>query len=56
MFSLDKRLNEIRDKKTEERAKNEEEIKKTDKEIDNLVYKIYGISEEERKLIEEQTQ
>ena len=31
----------------------EEEIKKIDTEIDDLVYKIYGITEEEKKVIEE---
>jgi type II restriction/modification system DNA methylase subunit YeeA len=31
----------------------EEKIKKTDAEIDELVYKIYGITEEEKKIIEE---
>jgi len=53
MLSLNKRLNEIGDKKTDERARIEEEIKKTDAEIDELVYKIYGITEEEKKVIEE---
>ncbi len=53
MLSLNKRLNEIGDKKTDERARIEEEIKKTDAEIDELVYKIYDITEEERKIIEE---
>ncbi len=53
MLALNKRLNEIGDKKTDERARIEEEIKRTDAEIDELVYKIYGITEEERKIIEE---
>ncbi|MBE0519412.1 N-6 DNA methylase [Candidatus Bathyarchaeota archaeon] len=52
MLSLNKRLNEIGDKLTDERAKIEEEIRKTDAEIDELVYKIYGISEAEKKIIE----
>jgi len=47
-----KRLNEMGDKKTDERARIEEEIKKTDKEIDELVYKVYGIAEEEKEIIE----
>jgi len=47
------RLKEIGDKKTDERAKIEEEIKKTDRETDELVYKLYGITEEEKKIIEE---
>ena len=53
MLSLNKRLNEIGDKKTDERAEIKEEIKHTDNEIDKLVYKIYGITEEEKKIIEE---
>lgn len=53
MFSLHKRLNEIGDKQTDERKRIEEEIKKTDAEIDELVYKLYGITEEEKKIIEE---
>lgn len=36
-----------------ERAKIEEEIKKTGAEIDGLVYRIYGITDEEKKIIEE---
>ena len=53
MLSLNKRLNEIGDKKTDERARIEEEIKKPDVEIDELVYQIYSITEEEKKIIEE---
>jgi len=53
MLSLNKRLNEIGDKKTDERQRIEEEIKKTDAEIDELVYRLYGITEEEKKIIEE---
>jgi len=53
MISINKRLNEIGNKKTVEREKIEEEIKKTDKEIDEIVYKLYGITEEEKKIIEE---
>ena len=49
---LNKRLNEMGDKKTDERARIEEEIKKTDKEIDELVYKLYDLTEEEKKIIE----
>jgi len=50
---LNKRLNEIGDKKTDERQRVEEEIKKTDAEIDELVYKLYGITKSENKIIEE---
>lgn len=52
MLLVNKRLNEIGDKKNDARFKLEEEIKKTSKEIDELVYKIYGIEPEERKIIE----
>ncbi|MFH1977955.1 MAG: N-6 DNA methylase, partial [Candidatus Aenigmatarchaeota archaeon] len=48
-----KRLCELGDKKTDERVKIEEEIKKIDNEIDSVVYKIYGITPEEQKIIEE---
>jgi type I restriction-modification system DNA methylase subunit len=53
MLSLNKRLNEIGDKKTDERQRIEEEIKKTGAEIDELVYNLYGITESEKKIIEE---
>ncbi|HLD78939.1 hypothetical protein A3A67_00765 [Candidatus Peribacteria bacterium RIFCSPLOWO2_01_FULL_51_18] len=48
-----KRLCDFRDKKTADSAKLEEEIHKTDAEIDEEVYKLYGITEEEKKIIEE---
>ena len=53
MLSLNKRLNGIGDKLTDERTRIEEDIKKTDAEIDELVYKIYGITKDEIKIIEE---
>ena len=53
MISLKKRLNEIGGKKTSESAKLEEEIKKTDNEIDQLVYKLYGLTKEEIAIVEE---
>lgn len=53
MLSLNERLLEIGDKKTDERARLEEEIKRTDAEIDELVYELYGITDEERKIVEE---
>jgi hypothetical protein len=53
MIYLNKRLYEIGNKKTDERLRIEDEINKTDAEIDDLVYKIYGITEEEKKIIEE---
>jgi type I restriction-modification system DNA methylase subunit len=53
MISLNKRLISLGDKQTDARAKLEAEIKKTDAEIDDLVYKIYDITDKERKIIEE---
>ncbi len=53
MLSLNKRLHELKDKSTDEKAKIEAEIKKTDEDINDLVYKLYGITEEEKKIIEE---
>ena len=38
------------------RAKIEDEIKKIDSEIDDLVYKIYGITDAEKKIIESNSQ
>jgi type I restriction-modification system DNA methylase subunit len=53
MLSLNKRLNEIGDKRTDERVRIEEDIKKTDAEIDKFVYALYGLTEEEIKIVEE---
>jgi hypothetical protein len=53
MLFLNKQLNEFGDRHTDARAKLEAEIKKTDAEIDDLVYKLYGITEKEKKIIEE---
>ena len=53
MLSLHKRLNELGEMQTPERERIEEDIKKTDAEIDELVYKLYGITDEEKKIIEE---
>ena len=52
MLSLNKRLTDLGDKKTDECARIEEEVKKKDNEIDKLVYKIYGIKKTEKKIIE----
>lgn len=46
-------LSKQRIQKTSNQNKIEEEIKNTDKEIDELVYKLYSITEEEEKIIEE---
>lgn len=47
-----KRISEIGDKKTDDRAIIEEEMKKVDDKINELVYKIYGVTEEEQEIIE----
>lgn len=53
MLSLNEKLQEIGDKSTMEKEKIQKEIQKTDNEIDELVYQLYGITEEEKKIIEE---
>ena len=52
ILSLNNRLNEIGDKKTDKRAQIEDEIKKADNEIDQLVYKLYGLTKEEIAIVE----
>lgn len=52
MLSLNRQLNELSEKKTDERAKIKEEIKATDSKIDELIYDIYGITNEEKKAME----
>jgi len=52
MLFLNKRLNEFDDKITDERARIEKEIEKIDRQIDELIYKVYGITEKEQKIIE----
>ncbi|MCJ7471158.1 hypothetical protein MUO74_11830 [Candidatus Bathyarchaeota archaeon] len=52
MLSLNERLVVLGDKGTDERVRIEDEIKKTDSEIDELVYRIYGITENEKEIIE----
>ena len=52
MLSLNKKLQE-KNLSALEKQKIEQEIQKTDKEIDELVYQLYGITEEEKKIIEE---
>jgi len=53
MLSLNKKLNELGDKNTSETAKLKEEIKKTDDEINEEVYKFYSITDKEKEIIEE---
>jgi predicted nucleic acid-binding Zn-ribbon protein len=52
MLSLNERLVVLGGKTTDERARIEEEIKKTDSEIDEQVYKIYGLTEDEKAIVE----
>jgi type I restriction-modification system DNA methylase subunit len=52
ILQLNEKLLKIGDKLTDERAVIEDEIKKTDSEIDELVYRIYGITENEKEIIE----
>jgi type I restriction-modification system DNA methylase subunit len=49
---LNQQLSKFSDKKTNESAKIELEIKKTDSEIDNLVYELYGLTDREIEIVE----
>ena len=53
IFLLKKSLGKLGNKKTDEVNKIQEEIRKIDYEIDQEVYKLYGITKEEQKIIEE---
>jgi len=53
MLSLNKQLQEIGEKDKYKKQKIEENIKNTDEEINQEVYKLYGITSEEQKIIEE---
>jgi len=53
MLKLNKRLAPIRNTPCNERDELLREINRTDKEIDNLVYDLYRLTKEERKIIEE---
>ncbi len=52
ILHLNKQLLDLGDKKTEQYNKLNEEINRIDKEINELVYNIYGITEEEKKIID----
>jgi len=52
MLQLNEKLLKIGDKMTDERTRIEEDINKTDTKIDNLVYEIYGLTDAEKKIIE----
>ena len=43
----------MNNKQTDQKAQLEKEIQKLDNEIDEEVYKLYGITEEEKKIIED---
>ena len=53
MLEMNKRLVEMGEAQSTDRQRLEEEIRRTDAKIDELVYKLYGITEEEKKTIEE---
>lgn len=55
MLELNKRLAPIRNTPCNERDELMHEIRLTDRQIDNLVYDLYGLTEEERKIVEEST-
>jgi hypothetical protein len=55
MLELNKRLAPIRNTPCNERDELHSEIERTEKEIDNLVYDLYGLSAEEIKTIEDNT-
>lgn len=52
MLKLNEKLLSLKGKHTDEGARIEQEIAETDAKIDQLVYKLYGITEEEKKIIE----
>jgi hypothetical protein len=51
MLKLNKNLAPIRDVYSNERDELLRAIERTDKDIDNLVYDLYGLTEEERKIV-----
>ncbi|MCX6009431.1 MAG: N-6 DNA methylase [Chloroflexi bacterium] len=53
MLELNKRLAPIRNTPCNEHDELLREIERTDKEIDNLVYDLYGLSEEDRRIVSE---
>ena len=52
MLTLYSRLTAIGDKLTDERARIDKEITNIGHQIDDLVYTIYGITEDEKEIIE----
>jgi SAM-dependent methyltransferase len=54
MLELNKRLAPIRNTPCNEKDELMREIERTDRQIDSLVYDIYGLTDEERKIVESQ--
>lgn len=52
IISLNDKLNSLGDKKTEETRRLEEETEEIDKRIDDLIYKVYGLTAEEIEIVE----
>lgn len=52
MFSFNNRLNEIGEIRTDEKERLEKEIKETDAQIDKEVYELYGLTDEEIRIVE----
>ena len=53
IITFKKRIISLEGKSTDEKSNTEKEIQKLDNEINEEVYKIYGITEEEKKIIED---
>ncbi|MBR9677190.1 N-6 DNA methylase [Candidatus Woesearchaeota archaeon] len=53
MLKFTNNLSEIDNKQTDEKARLEKQIQKIDDDIDQSVYKLYGITKEEQEIIEE---
>ena len=54
MLELQERLTAKGDMRDDERAQIEREIERADREIDDLVYDLYGLTQEERAIVEEE--
>ena len=52
MLELAQKIAALRDKETDEKRKAEKVVQTVDSEINQLVYKLYGVTEEEKKIIE----
>jgi hypothetical protein len=52
MLQLNDRLLRIGDKHTDERTRVEEEVRNTHDKLDALIHQVYGITEAEEKIIE----